>query len=433
MKIKIVAGMIGLLILLGVSLVGCSSEDIAMIQVAESGSEDIATVQAAESSTLMNETSTGSDSSGSISTIVLSSVEGSLLDTSELFTERDLEQSADLADGSNIELNNSEDVVIHEEGVYVLSGKVENVTVIVEADDEAKVQLVLDGVSIKNDDSPAIYVKSADKVFVTLTDSDNYMEVEGSYEADRDVNLDAVIFSKDDLVLNGTGTLEIISAAGNGITSKDDLKVTGGTYSITSLKDGLEANDSIRIAGGDITINSAKDAVHSENEDDSSLGYIYILDGTLNISAADDGIRGTSIVQINGGIINIETCTEGIEGTYIQINDGEITIYARDDGINASRKSGYGVVIEVNGGTINVEVQGGDVDGFDSNGNIIINGGMINVICPTQAPSGSFDSMGTVQLNGGTVTVNGQIITQITQSQMGGMGGMPGAGGKSRR
>jgi hypothetical protein len=415
MKIKIIAGMIGLIILLCMSLVGCSSEDVAI-------------VQAAKGSTLMNETSTGSDSSGSSSTIILSSVEGSLLDTSEMFTERDLEQAADLSDASYIELNNGEDVLISEDGVYVLSGEAENVTVIVESDDEAKVQFVLDGASIKNDDSPAIYVKSADKVFVTLTDSNNYMEVSGSYEADGDVNLDAVIFSQDDLVLNGTGALEIISATGNGITSKDDLKVTGGTYTITSLEDGLEANASIRIAGGDITINSDKDAVHSENEEDSSLGYIYISGGTLNISADDDGTRGTSIVQIDGGVINIKTCTEGIEGTYIQINDGEITIYAKDDGINASAKSGNDVVIEVNGGTINVSMASGDTDAFDSNGNIYINGGTIDI-----AASSAFDSMGTAQLNDGTVTVNGQIITQITQSQMGGMGGMNGAGGRSRR
>ena len=410
MKIKIITGMIGLIMLLGVSLAGCSGEDVATVQI-QGGS------------TLVNETSTDSDSSDSISTTVLSSSEDSLLDVSELFTERDLEQSADLSNASYIELDDGEDVVITEEGVYVLSGKVENVTVIVEADDEAKVQLVLDSVSIKNDDSPALYVKSADKVFVTLTDSDNYMEVSGSYEADGDTNLDAVIFSKDDLVLNGTGALEIKSVAGNGITSKDDLKVTGGTYSITSLKDSLEANDSIRIAGGDITIYSYKDGVHSENEDDSSLGYIYILDGTLNISAADDGIQGSTIVQIDGGIINIETSTEGIEGTTIQINGGEIDIYATDDGINVSKKGDGDLIIEVNGATINVEVQDCDVDGFDSNGSIIINGGTINVVCPTRAPSGPFDSMKTAQLNGGTVTVNGQVITEIIESQMGGPGG----------
>jgi hypothetical protein len=356
--------------------------------------------------------------------ISLTSVEGSVLDTSELFTEKDLEQSAVLSGASYIELSSGEDIIIAAEGVYVLSGDVKNVTVIIEVGDEDKVQLVLDNVNIINDDSPAIYVKSADKVFITLTDSNNYMEVSGTYKADGDTNLDAAIFSREDIVFNGIGTLNIVSAKGNGITSKDDLKVTGGTYSITSLKDGLEANDSIRIAGGSITIDSKKDALHSENEDDLSLGYIYIADGTLNISAIDDAMRGTSIVQIDGGVINIKTCLEGIEGTYVQINGGEIDIYARDDGINAVAMSSYDVVIEVNGGIINVEVQGGDVDGFDSNGGIIINGGIVNVVCPTQAPSGAFDSIGTAQLNGGTVTVNGEVITEITVTPMG--GGMPG-------
>ncbi len=368
------------------------------------------------------------DTSASSSATTISSVEGSFLDTSEMFSDRDMEQSADLSGAVYLELTSGEDVTISEEGVYVLSGTVENTTVVVEADDEAKVQIVLDGVSITNEDAPAIYVKSADKVFVTTTSSDNVMEVSGTYTADGDTNLDAVIFSKSDLVLNGTGTLQIVSYEGNGITSKDDLKVTGGTYSITSLLDGLEANDSICIAGGDITVTTNKDALHSENEDDSSLGYIYILDGTLNITAADDGIRGTSIVQIDGGEINIETCTEGIEATSIQINGGEISIYATDDGINASAKSNYDIVIEVNGGTINVSMASGDTDAFDSNGNIYINGGTIDITATS-----AFDPAGEAQLNGGTVTVNGEIITEIIPTQMGGMGGAPGGGGGGGR
>lgn len=393
------------------------------------GTAEAAAGSQAETTAVATASADNTSAAGTAS--ILSSVEGSILDTSEMFSDRDMEQSADLSGAVSMQLSSGEDVTITEEGVYVLSGDVENTTVIVDAGDDAKVQIVLDGVSIKNEDAPAIYVKSADKAFVTTVGgSDNAMEVTGAYAADGDTNLDAVLFSKSDLVLNGTGSLEIVSAQGNGITSKDDLKVTGGTYSVTSLLDGLEANDSIRIAGGDITVDTEKDALHSENEDDSSLGYIYILDGNLNITAGDDGIQGNSIVQIDGGTINIETCTEGIEGTYVQINGGEINIYATDDGINAAAKSdSYDIVIEVNGGTITVSMGSGDTDAFDSNGSIYVNGGTIDITAAS-----AFDySEGSAQLNGGTVTVNGQVITEITESQMGGgMGGRAGGGKPGR-
>ena len=343
---------------------------------------------------------------------------GSALDTTDLFSDRDLEQAADLTNATTIQLESGKDVTLTTEGIYALKGEAENTTVVVEAADEAKVQIILDGASIKNENSPAIYVKSADKVFVTSTNSNNRMEVTGSYEADGDTNLDAVIFSKSDITLNGVGNLQVVSYEGNGITSKDDLKVTGGTYNINSSADGMEANDRLLIYDGDFTIVSSKDAIHSENSEDTSLGYIYIKNGNFNITAADDAIQGNSIVQIDGGNINIETSTEGIEGTYVQINGGEITLYAKDDGINATAKSDYDVVIEINGGTINVNMGSGDTDGFDANGDIYINAGTISI-----EGNSAFDYDGTAKLNGGNVKVNGETITEITQSQMGGMGG----------
>jgi len=362
--------------------------------------------------------------STSVTSSQTSAASSSALDTSDLFSNRDLEQSADLTAATQITLENGKDVTINKEGVYVLSGAVNNVTVAVEAAEDAKVQIVLDGVSITNEDSPAIDVKAADKVFVTSTDSKNYMKVSGSYVADGETNLDAVIFSKADLTLNGVGALEIVSSQGNGISSKDDLKITGGVYNINSLADAIEANDAILINNGTITIDTDKDALHSENENDTSLGYIYIKNGTLNITAADDAIRGNSIVQIDGGTINIETCKEGIEGNKIVINGGQITIYAKNDGINATAKVNNDVSIEVNGGTIDVTMGSGDTDAFDSNGTIYINGGTITV-----KATSAFDENGTAQINGGTVTVNGEKITQITQSRMGGIGG----GGKRNR
>lgn len=351
----------------------------------------------------------------------------SALDTAQLFSDRDLEQSADLTAATQMNLESNQDVTLSKEGVYVLSGDVDNVTVTVEAADDAKVQIVLDGVSITNEDAPAIYVKAADKVFVTSTASENYMEVSGSYVADGETNLDAVIFSKADLTLNGTGTLDIVSAQGNGISSKDDLKITGGVYMIESSADALEANDAILIHDGTITMDTQKDGLHSENEEDTTLGNIYIEGGTLTITAADDAITGNNLVQIDGGTINIKSAVEGIEANNIIVNEGQITLYATDDGINATPKVSSGASIIVNGGTINVSMASGDTDAFDSNGDIYINGGTINV----EATS-AFDADGTVELNGGTVTVNGEQITEITESRGGGGGGGRGGAGGGR-
>ena len=124
------------------------------------------------------------------STVSISSVEDSALDTSELFTDRDMGQSADLTDAVYIELASGEDAAITEEGVYVLSGSAQNATVIVDAGDEEKLQIVLDGVTVENEDSPVIYIKSADKVFVTTSGSNNSMKVTGYYTSDGDINLD---------------------------------------------------------------------------------------------------------------------------------------------------------------------------------------------------------------------------------------------------
>lgn len=344
------------------------------------------------------------------------------IDATDLFTDRDLKQTADLSEAETITLSDGKTETITKEGVYVISGSAQNAEIIVEVEDNEKVQLVLDGVSVTNASTPFIYVKNADKVFVTTTEgSDNTISVTSSFTADGDTNTDAAIFSKDDLVLNGLGKLTI-SSTDNGISCKDDLKITGGTYDITCASDAIEANDSIAVCGGDITISSQKDGLHSENDEDNSVGYIYICGGTFNINASSDGIQGTTVVQIDDGTFDI-TASEGIEGTYVQLNGGTINISASDDGINASNKSSaYPVTIEINGGDITVTMGAGDTDGIDSNGDLYINGGTVNVT--GQSP---FDYDGTAQHNGGTLIVNGSETDEITNQFMGGgMGGMRG-------
>ena len=355
--------------------------------------------------------------------------EAAAASSSDLFTDRDLNQSPDLSSAKTITVSNDQTIDITEEGIYVIKGTASDCIIRVEADDQAKVQLVLDGVNITNSDHSVIDVVSADKCFVTTTDSTNSLSVTGTFVND-DTTGDAVIYSKEDLVLNGTGQLSILSSKGNGISGKDDVKVTGGTYTITSALDSIEANDSIAVYDGNFTIKSSKDGLHSEYSDDDTVGYIYIAGGTFKITAAADAIQATTIVTIDGGSFEI-TAGEGIEATYVQINDGTIGISASDDGINASSKSSaYSTpTVEINGGSLTIVMGQGDTDAIDANGNVIVNGGTINIT----AQVSSFDYDGTAQYNGGTIIINGTQVDSIPQSMMGGgRGNMGDMGGSNR-
>ncbi len=330
----------------------------------------------------------------------------------DLFTSRDLKQTADLAGAVAYTVSDGEDIHIASSGVYVLTGTAAEVTVYVEAGKDDKVQLVLDGVSITNAASPAIWVKTADKVFMTVS-GDSALAVTGDFTADGG-KADGVIFSKTDLTLNGTAALTIASA-GNGIVCKDDLKITGGAVTVTAKSKAIEANDSIRISDGTLVLTAGTDGLHTENDEDDAKGYVYIGGGSLTIQAGDDGIHAASVVQIDGGSLAIKA-GEGIEGTYIQINGGTVNIQSADDGINAARKSGaYTPTVEINGGEITVVMASGDTDGIDSNGNIIVNGGVISV-----TGNSTFDYDGYAQYNGGTIIANGQQISYIPNQMMGG-------------
>ena len=196
-------------------------------------------------------------------------------------------------------------VTITAEGTYIFSGTLSEGQIVVDADN-AKVQIVFDNVDITCASSAAVYVKSAEKVFVTLAEgSQNTLRNTDEYVAIDDNNIDAVIFAKSDLTLNGTGSLTIVSAEGHGIVSKDDLKITGGTYDITAAGHALSGKDSVRIADGTFILTAEKDGIHAENADDEEKGYIYIADGDFTITSDGDGMDASNIVQIEDGTFDI--------------------------------------------------------------------------------------------------------------------------------
>ena len=419
------------------------------------------------------EQSTSTESSSAVSNAVTE------IDTSDMFSDRDkevgYEESESLAisladNGSSCESDavsiTENTVTIKEEGTYILSGSLSNGMVIVEAEDTDKIQLVLNGVNISSTQSAALYVRSADKVFVTTASgTENSLEHSGTYTAIDENNIDAAVFSKSDLTFNGEGMLTVTAQEGHGIVSKDDLILTSGTYVITSASHGIAGKDSVRISNGSYIIVSGKDGIHGEHTEDSSLGFVYLAggtfditsqqdgisasswlqaeggtytidaeddtlhsngnlvihDGTYTLSSGDDGIHADSNVTIAGGTIDITKSYEGIEGLSIDVTGGESSVLASDDGMNAAGgndSSGFegpgpggdqfasteGAYIHISGGILHVNAYG---DGIDSNGDITVSGGETYVSGPTNSGNGTLDYSGTAQITGGIFAASG--------------------------
>ena len=197
-------------------------------------------------------------------------------------------------------------ITIIDEGTYILTGTLDAGMIVVNADKAKKVQLVLKDANIHSATSAPIYILQADKVFITLAEgTKNVLSNGGSFASDDENNIDAVIFSKEDVTFNGTGSLTVTSPAGHGIVSKDELTVTDGTYTIISASHGIAGKDNICVAGGSLTVTAGKDGIHAENDEDAASGFVYIGGGTFSIRAEGDGISASSYLQIDGGIFDI--------------------------------------------------------------------------------------------------------------------------------
>lgn len=308
----------------------------------------------------------------------------------EMFTERDSAPSYD-EEKCRVVILNGETVTLTEEGVYIIRGSLTDGMVIVDAADTAKVQLVLDGVTISNSRGAAIYVREADKVFLTLAEgSANTLINGGSYTAIDEKNIDAVVFARSDLTINGSGRLNITAGEGHGIVSKDDLKITGGMISITAAEHGLSGKDSVRLAAGNLELTTGKDGIHAENADDEEKGFVYLAGGSLNVVSEGDCISAETHLQIDGGSFRLTAgkgssnktvakdesgkavSTKGIKaGGQLVVNGGDFNIDSQDDALHANDS------LTVNGGSF--ELATGD-DGIHSDETAAITAGTIEIL-----------------------------------------------------
>ena len=211
------------------------------------------------------------------------------------------------SDSSAVTVDNGV-VTIGAEGTYILSGTLDSGMVVVNVSDTEKVQLVLDGVTITSPTSAAIYIPSADKVFITTAENSvNVLKNGGSYENIDDNNIDGVIFAKSDITLNGTGTLQISADVEHGVVSKDSLTITSGTYEISVAGHGLSGKDSVAIADGSFTLTTGKDGIQSDNQEDTEKGYIYLKGGSYTMNCQGDGVSASNFLTVDGGTYEIVT------------------------------------------------------------------------------------------------------------------------------
>ena len=308
---------------------------------------------------------------------------------------KDSDKNPSYLDGERIELGN-EDISITKGGTYILSGNGSG-TVTVDAEND-NVFLVFDNVNIKTQDFATVYIKEADKVTIIL-EGDNYL-CDGSKYLQRDDNdVDAVIFSKADMVIAGSGSLNVTAEYDKGIVSKDDMIITGGDIEVNAINGkGIVGKDTLKLCNVDLTVFSNKDALSSDNDEDEYRGYVYIESGNININSCGDGIYGYNLVHIVSGNINIETTLDnndsvkGIksDGDLVVI-DGSFVLSCEDDGVHSNGN------ITVENGVF--DIVSGD-DGIHGDGDVVINGGTININDSYEGIEGM-----TVTINNGDIYV----------------------------
>lgn len=320
----------------------------------------------------------------------------SFADVSEMefdFSNRDLETSytptatVTLSDsgssytGNGVSISGNQ-ITLSAKGTYLISGSLSNGSIKVSASTEEKLHLVLSNASVTCSDGPALYVESADKVFVTLADGTENLLADGSsYTVTESADSsapDAALFSREDMTINGSGALTVRGNYKHAIVSKDDLVITGGKLSITAKNVGLNGKDCVKICGTDLSITAGSDGIRSDNTEDTNRGYVYIKDGDLEINAENDAIQAETVLKIEGGSFNLKT-----------------------NGGSANSSTDAGGNFRPGWGSTSSSSSTESCKGLKAGSDILISGGVFSI----DSSDDSIHSNGSISISGGDFTV----------------------------
>lgn len=298
-------------------------------------------------------------------------------------------------------------LTISDEGTYLLRGTFTDMLIVVSAGDKDKVQIVLDSAVIQSDNGPAIYIENADKVFLTLPEGTESLLSDGTEYSitDSDTTLDAAIFSRADLCINGKGTLAVQGNYKHGIVSKDDLIIANTTLNVTAASTALDGKDCVMLSGVTATLNAGSNGVRSDNAEDAARGYVYILDSTLIITAGSDGVQAETLLRSDNAVMTITT-GEG-SGEPQTRSDWDrrggwggfdmSSTAAASEGSWKALKSGK--ALEINGGTYAIDSQD---DCIHTNGDLTITDGLFTL----QSGDDGIHADNELLISGGSFTIS---------------------------
>ncbi len=316
--------------------------------------------------------------------------------------------------GDTIDVNNAAGTVngsvvtLTSAGTYRITGTLTDGQIIVDTTDQEIVRLILAQAEINCLSSAPIYVRNSAKTMIVLEENTENVVTDGVsylFEEPEEEEPNAAIFSKSDLTVYGTGTLNVTAAFNDGIASKDGLIITSGTLIVNAQDDGIRGKDYLVVKAGNITINALGDGFTSDNEEDDGMGYAYLESGTIDITAAGDGIQAASSVTVLEGDIELATgggsdaavdfetaSAKGIKAaTGLYLDGGTFIIDSADDAIHSNQS------VEINSGTF--DIASGD-DGIHADASIDINGGDIRL---TRSYEGIESAV--IVINGGVMTI----------------------------
>ncbi|MBR5751396.1 MAG: carbohydrate-binding domain-containing protein [Clostridia bacterium] len=345
---------------------------------------------------------------------------GEETDVSTLYKAKDVTDTWDDSEAVHIDLSDVTDgaLTVSQAGDYLLSGSLDG-QIVVEAPKDAKVRLILNGVTVTSASGPAVYEKQADKLIVTLAEGSVNTLTAGSPVTDGDDTVGAALYAEDDLSLNGKGALYTVSGEKHGIQSKADLIIANGFIQVQAGGDGIRGRNSVLVLDGSITVNAGGDGIVATRDDKDGKGWVLIAGGSLSITtgsgagevrpsansqmgrggwngrnsyagASSDsgvsqkGIKAATDLTVQGGTLTLDCADDGLHAVNVTVSGGTLSILSGDDGIHADE------LALVSGGTVDIAQSYEGIEGKD----VSVSGGYITVVSSDDAVNASGGSDG---------------------------------------